>query len=433
MRIQKFITLCMLSLALTVSAQTESKKWDLSSCINYALTNNIEIQKTVLNKEQTGVNTKLAKAQLLPSLSGSIGQNLSTVFASSSSAYTGSAGLSASMKLFDGSKTLKTIEQQKLLEESAGFSVAASEKNIQMAIVQSYMKILYASEAVTVTQSTVDKSDFQFKRAVELEKAGSISMADLALLQSQLSSDNYQLVVAQNTLSSSKLELKQLLELTVGQDIELLIPTLSATEVLKPLSSLQSVYETSLSVMPQVKSSKNSIKVSDLELEKAKAGYLPSLSLNASTGSYYSTANSTALNNQFTDNFNAGVGVTLSIPIFTNRENKSAVEKAKISQKTVQLEMQETEKALLKEVESVYQDALSAQSQYVAATEKVKALEKSYELVEQQFNLGMKNTLELLTEKNNLLAAQQNMMQAKYLSIMDIQILNVYQNLEVGI
>ena len=433
MRIQKLITLCMLSLALTVSAQTESKKWDLSSCIDYALTNNIEIQKTVLNKEQSEVNTKLAKAQLLPSLSGSIGQNLSTVFASSSSAYTGSAGLSASMKLFDGSKTLKTIEQQKLLEESASYSVAASENNIQIAILQSYMKILYASEAVKVYASTVDKSDFQYKRAVELKNAGSISSADLALLESQLSADKYLLVVAQNTLSTSKLELKQLLELAPGQDIELAIPTLSTTEVLKPLSSLQSVFETSLKVMPQVQSSKNSIKISDLELQKAKAGYLPSLSLNASTGSYYSTANTSTINNQFSDNFNAGIGLSLSIPIFTNRENKSAVEKAKISQKTVQLEMLETEKTLLKEVESVYQDALSAQSQYVAASEKVKANESSYNLVMQQFNLGMRNTLELLTEKNNLLAAQQNMMQAKYLSIMNIQILNVYQNLEVGI
>lgn len=93
----------------------------------------------------------------------------------------------------------------------------------------------------------------------------------------------------------------------------------------------------------------------------------------------------------------------------------------------------DTEKSLLTSVESSYQDALSAQSQYVSATEKVKALQTSYELIEQQFNLGLKSTLDLLTEKNNLLAAKQSLIQAKYLSIMNVQMLNLYQDLPLEI
>jgi C-terminal processing protease CtpA/Prc len=129
----------------------------------------------------------------------------------------------------------------------------------------------------------------------------------------------------------------------------------------------------------------------------------------------------------------AGVGVSVSIPIFSNRQNKSAVEKAVLNEKTAKLNMQDTEKSLLTEIESVYQNALSAQSQYQAASEKVKALETSYNLIEQQFGLGMKNTLELLTEKNSLLSARQSQMQAKYLSIANMQILNLYQDIPVDI
>jgi len=45
----------------------------------------------------------------------------------------------------------------------------------------------------------------------------------------------------------------------------------------------------------------------------------------------------------------------------------------------------------------------------------------------------MKNTLELLTEKNNLVNAQQEMVQAKYMTIMNLQLLNFYQNKPIQI
>jgi outer membrane protein len=429
----KLILFPVLLCCISLSAQQKPAQWDLATCINYALVNNIRIQQAKISLESTTVSTKQAKTQLLPSLSGSISQNLSTYPFANTSAYSGNYGVSSSMLLFDGGKTTKTIEQQKLLEDASRYSIVESEKSIQMSILRTYTQILYADEAVKVYDSTVKTSEYQFNRGKELEKAGSISKADLAQLESQLSSDKYQLVVAQNTLSTAKLELKQLLELNPGDDINLTIPQLTKVDVLKPLSSLQSIYETSLGVMPQIKSSKINIQVSELETEKAKAGYLPKISLNGSAGTGHNTASSFTFGSQLSDGFNAGVGVSVSVPIFSNRTNKSTLEKARLNEKTVQLTMQDTEKSLLKEIESVFQDALSAQSQYVAATEKVTALETSYNLIEQQYNLGMKNTLELLTQKNNLLSARQSQMQAKFLSIMDLQILNLYQDIPVEI
>jgi outer membrane protein len=433
MKKRKLTLIPFLLCCISILAQQKPIQWDLSSCINYALTNNIQVQKSKLNLETSLVNTKQAKAQLLPSLSASISQNINTYPIAKTNSYSGSYGVSSSLLLFDGSKTLKTIEQQKLLEDAAKYSIVESEKNIQISILRTYTQILYADEAVKVFDSTVKTSEYQLNRGKELLKAGSISKTDLAQLESQLSSDKYQLVVAQNTLSSAKLELKQLLELNSGEDINLLIPELQKVDILKPLSSLQSIYETSLNVMPQIKSSKINMQVSTLDTEKAKAGYLPKVSLNGSAGTGHNTTSSYTFGNQLSDGFNAGVGLSVSIPIFSNRTNKSTVEKAKLSEKTATLAIQEAEKSLLKEIETVYQDALSAQSQYLAASEKVKALETSYNLIEQQYNLGMKNTLELLTEKNNLLSARQNMMQSKFLSIMDIQILNLYQDLPVEI
>jgi len=438
MKRQTILLSFLLIIAMGITAQDKPQQWDLTSCINYALTNNIQIQKSKITLEQSKISTKLAKAQLFPNLTGSINQDftnypIQTAGGTTSSSYSGNYGISSSLLLFDGGKTEKNIREQKLLEQVGQFNVQYSQKTIQFSILQSYLQILYAAETVNIDSATVEVSKFQFERGGNLLKAGSISKVDVAKLESQYSSDKYQLVVAKNNLETQKINLKQLLELKVEDQLNMAIPVLNDFDILKPLQTLQSIYATSLNVMPQLKSSKLNIQVAGLETEKARAGYLPKVNLNANIGTNHSTLSSLAFNKQLQDGLNDGIGLSVSIPIFTNRANKSAVETNRLNERTSELNLRDAEKSLLTEVESSYQDALSAQSQYIAAQEKVKALQTSYDLIDQQFTLGLKNTLDLLTEKNNLLAAKQGLLQAKYLSIMNVQMLNIYQDLPLEI
>lgn len=128
---------------------------------------------------------------------------------------------------------------------------------------------------------------------------------------------------------------------------------------------------------------------------------------------------------------NESIGLTLSVPIFSNRENKSAVEKAKLQISEAELEYLNAQKELQKTIEDIYLNATSSQAQYAAAIEQVRASKTSYNLAQEQFNLGMKNTVELLTEKNNFLSAQQEMLQAKYMAILNAQLLRFYQGKEI--
>lgn len=185
--------------------------------------------------------------------------------------------------------------------------------------------------------------------------------------------------------------------------------------------------------MPQVKSSQMNISIAELETKKAKAGYLPTLSMNAGLGTGHLSGTDYSFGSQMWNKFNQSVGLTLSIPIFSNRENKSAVQKAQLAYQTSQLELLNTQKELLKTVEGIYLDATSSQNQYTSAMERLNSVELSYKLTEEQFYLGMKNTLELLTEKNNLLIAQQEVLQSKYMAIMSIQLLNFYQKKPIDI
>lgn len=428
------IAVCTFTVAL--KAQEESQKWTLRSCLDYAIENNIQLKKSRVNELSGLEDTERAKAQLFPSLSASVTQgyvNYPSSDVDKNNSYSGNYSINANWTVFDGGQRNKAIKQQKLQNEMDKLSTEQGEDDIQIAIVQTYMQVLYAMESVRINENTVETSKAQRDRAEELYKAGSISLVDFSQLESQYSTDKHQLVVAQTSLDNYKLQLKQLLELDIAQDIELSLSDIEETWVLAPLPDKQVIYTTSLAVMPQIKSSELSLENAELEKQKAKASYWPTVSMNAGVGTGHLSGTNYSFGNKIWNNFNESFGITIKIPIFTNRENKTAYNKAKLAITTSQLELINSQKELLKTVEGIYLDATSAQSQYLSAKERLSYVQQSFKLTEEQFFLGMKNTLEMLTEKNNLLSAQQEVLQSKYMAIMSIQLLNIYQKKPVDL
>ena len=424
------------------------KQWTLRNCIDYALEHNITIRRNHINVESTQEDVKTAKADFLPSLSGNIsqrivnrpnsasgtiisGDNITT--SESKTSYNGSYGIDASWTVYNGSKRVNTLKQQQLNSRIAELTVDESENSIEENITQLYVQILYSAEAVKVNESTLEVSRKEFERGQELFNAGSIASSDLAQLEAQVSNDNYQLVTSQTTLQNYKLQLKQLLELDGDFEMDLFLPPLDDSSVLIPLPTKDDVYQTALNLRPEIESSKLNIEASDMNIKISRAGYIPSLSLSAGIGTTNANGNDFSFSEQVKQNWNNSIGLTLSIPIFDKRQTKSAVNKAKLQRQTSELDLMDNQKTLYKTIESLWLSANSAQQQYVAATQKLKSTQASYALVSEQFNLGMKNTVELLTEKNNLLSAQQETLQAKYTAILNAGLLRFYQGEEIDL
>ena len=210
--------------------------------------------------------------------------------------------------------------------------------------------------------------------------------------------------------------------------MNLALPPIDESKVLVPLPDKRTVYATALGFIPSIQSGKLELEVAELNIANAKAGYYPNLSLNAGIGSGHNTDNNGGIGTQLKQSLNESVGLTLSIPIYSRRANKSAVERARIQQKISELDLQNQEKVLLNEIESAWLDASSAQSQYLAAREQLNATQTSFELTEEQFYLGMKNTVEMLTAKNNWLSAQQEELQARFMALLNIKLLDYYEN-----
>lgn len=425
------LTLIAAFAATRAAAEPDSlKSWTLNDCLDYALEHNIQLRQS-RNDYLSGIeDTKEARAALFPSLTASTSQGLTNYPSSNATdhnSYTGTYGLEAGMTLYNGGKLRTAVKRQQVQNRIDELAVDEAANDIRIAIVRAYMQCLYAAEAVTVNRSTADASKAQRDRAEAMWKAGSISRVDFAQLESQYASDEYQVVVAQSSLDSYRLQIKQLLGLDISDEITLAEPSVDEEAILAQLPSKSDIYATALETMPEIARGELAVEAADLEVREARAGFLPSVALTAGIGTGHMSGGSFESGTQIWNRFNENVGLTLSIPIFSNRQNRTATNKARLAAANTRLTWLDLKKTLLEEVEGAYLDALSAQSQYVAAVEKQQYARRSYELTSEQFAVGMKNTVELLTAQNELTAARQEVLQAKYLSLLNIELLNIYQ------
>ncbi len=434
-RFKPIPALCLLLFAGQAAWAQSPGGWSLRKCIDYARENNIQVHSTQVTQQSSQEDLAEAKAKRVPSLDFSTSQNYVNQKSEktdgnfeANGTYSGNYALKTGITIYNGSKLTNSLRQQEVINKSRQFQVDMARNDIEIAVTQAYLNILYANENVKISRQTVESSAAQLERSKALLEAGSIAPSDYAQMESQYSSDKYQLTVSQTSLDQNILTLKQLLELGLDESFDVQFPDLSSEDVLAEVPALDRVYRRALEVMPQVENSRLNVESAQLGEKIAAGDGLPSLTASASIGTGNISGTNYSFYNQLNNKLNENVGITLSVPIFNNRKGEVVDRTVALQTRQAELDYQSMEKDLLKDVESLYQDAVSAQSRYLAANDKVKSAETSYGLVLAQFNEGMKNTVELLTEKNNYLSAQQEQIQAKYQAVLSIKLLNFYQN-----
>lgn len=442
---QKLMTAAaVLLLATTAAAQ---KQWTLQECVDYAMQNNITLKKSKLQKESATEELKGAKAALLPTVSASTNQSVGyqpwkdtdmsyvtngTVNTKvDKSSYNGSYSVSGQWTVWNGNRNYNTIKLDKLSEEQAELQAQETANTIQERIAQIYSQILYLAENVKVNEQMLETSKKNEERGKEMVNVGKMSQADLAQLTAQRANDEYAIVEAKTQLMNYELQMKQLLEITDEERFQVAIPEISDAQVLAEIPALTTVYEQALMSRPEIERSQLAIESSGVSVDMAKAGRMPSVNL---TGGISTSTNSLSNNgwgSQLKSNVNSSLGVGVSVPIYDARSTKTAVNKAKIQQLQAQLDLQDLQKTLYQDVQQYWLNAWSNQQKYQAAKSSVESAQQSYDLLSEQFRLGLKNIVELMAGKDNLLSQQQNQLQSKYLTLYNLQMLQFYQNGEL--
>ncbi len=430
-----------LALFLTDGFANAQKAWTLQECLDYALANNIQLQQKNISTASSREDILQSKSALFPSVSFSTNQNMSwrpfaesTVNLSNGSmttsrntvSYNGSYGINANWVVWNGGRNTNAIKQNELTEEMNELSAEQTANSIQEKIAQLYVQILYETEAVKVNEQIVKASELQRDRAKVLVEVGQLARVDLVQLEAQVNQDLYSLANAQSQLANYKLQLKQLLEIHNDEEFNVAIPNVNDESVLNIVPDQQSVYNAALESRPEIKSGKLSIESSEIAVDVARAGYMPSVSINAGMGASNNDVQKMAFFNQLKINMSNSVGVNVSVPIFDQHQARTNIRKAKYALQSSELNLQDQKKQLYSTIENYWLNATTSQQQYVYAKANVKSMQESYELVSEQFNLGLKNIVELTTGKNNLLQAEQQLLQTKYTALLNQAMLNFY-------
>lgn len=429
-----------IAIALSASAQ---KKWTLTECIDYALQNNITLQQAKLQKQSATEERKQAKAALLPSLSASTNQSfgyrpwlengVATVTNGTVNSkvnktyYNGSYGINAQWTVWNGNQNRNQVKLGEVSEQQAELQTETTANNIQERIAQLYVQILYMNEAVEVNKQSLETSKRNEQRGKEMVEVGKMAKADLAQLTAQRAADEYTIVEAESNIANYKLQLKQLLELTGDEAFDIEMLTAGDERALAEIPALSTVYETALGGRPEIKNAQLGVKQSDIQMNIAKAGAMPTISINGGVGTSTASMSSQNWDKQIKTNFDASVGASVSVPLFDNRKTKTAVNKARIQREQAQLELLDQQKQLYATIEGYWLDAETNQQKFKTALTTVESEQASYDLLEEQFRLGLKNIVELMTGKDRLLSSQQNKLQAKYTTILNRQLLRFYQ------
>lgn len=423
------------------------KKWSLRQCIDYAMDNNIQLQKSKISENVAETELKQAKAGILPNLSGSMTQSLSyrpfqknssnfvngsiTSNSSNKTIQNGSYGINANWTVWNGGINTNSIKSKQKDLEITRLESMQQANSIQEQITQLYVQILYSSDAVKVNKEINKKDSIAYVQGQEMLKAGKLSRSDLQQMKAAVSESGYAVVNSITQVRNYKLQLKQLLELQPGEEFDITPISTDESLVTSTIPDKMDVYSTALASRPEIISGKYNIESSELQLKIAKAGYMPTVSLTGGIGDNHMTGTNENFGNQMKYNLSGSVSLTLSIPIFDNRQTKSAIEKAKYNYANAQLDLTDKEKDLYSAIETYWLNATSNQQRFIAAKSNVESQQENNDLISEQFRLGLKDIVELTTSRSSLLQAKQEMLESKYMTLLNVQLLKFYSGEEI--
>lgn len=434
-----FILIIFLTL-LSIQKKAESQNFTLAQCIQYALEHNISVQQSKLSAETNKVNAEQIRSSRFPSVDANIRQNHVWIDEQQAQSdnwkFTGnsstSAGINANVTLFNGFRTNNAIKQAESNYQAGLLDAETRKESVILQVLQAYMQVLYADEQIKNAKNQVDLTAKQLEYAKERYKIGAISQADYLQIESQLATEKLTLTNANNQLASNKTNLMQLMEHPITQSFSVEKPDLSQLKYNDSIPDVMQVYALALASKPQVQSIALKSKSAELEISKAQANKLPTLSLEAGiTTNYSGKVSQLSFSSQLDHNFSPSIGVTLSIPIFKQGSIKSQIQNAQIQQQITQLDGQSTLNQLRKDVENACLDVTSSITEYKSAFAQQQTASESYELAQERFSKGVINSVDFLYQKTSFIKAESTLLQARYNLLYSLKVLDFYSGKEV--
>lgn len=422
--LKKTILFFLYTFPLLVYGQDSLKThYNLEDCIELALKNNADAQKSANNSALASLDLKQAKAALLPTLSGSLDHNINTGFSTdpinnsiiSENITSGSQGLNTNIILFNGLNLLRTIRQQAFAYKATQMDEQRVKDNLTLDIILAYLQVITAQDVLNQNKQQRDVTHKQLERLAIMNRDGAIPPGEYYDVKGQFSGDQVTVLTAENTLRTNIITLTQLLNIpyTAALSFE---PINQLPEVSSESLNFQMLYENASSSLGTIKAAKFWKESADYELKATRSLYFPSLSLGAGLNSRYSNGGSGygTYMDQIRNNLGKGAGLTLSIPILDGFRRRINVSRAKINVRNAEIDLENTQNNLQQQTSQVLINLQTAKEKYLELKEQVEAYKESFRVAEVRFEAGDINSVEFLLQKNKYDQANINLVVTQY-------------------
>jgi outer membrane protein len=420
--------------------------WSLQRCLEYAKENNIQLKQSALNKESAEYQKKQALALMFPDLNANVGYNSNfgrsidpgTNSFVNQTVNSNNFWLGTGVTLFNGFGLMNSFRQSQLDVLAATYDVQGLSNDISMNIASAFMQVMFEEELLNVAKEKFASTKGQLERTAKLVDAGSLPAGSLMDVESQLATNELQVVNSEIAVQTAIVALKQLLNLQTSEPFAIERPTVDLPMVDISATTVTSIYEKAMENWPQIKAKETRVNSAKRGEWIAFASYTPTLRASASVSTLYSSsykdynldtfeATDIPYGDQLDRNLSQSIGLSLSIPLFNGLQSRTAVNKSRLSRINSELELQDTKNQLYSSVQQAYSDASSANRGYEASLKSVTASERAFSYAEQRYAVGSLNSTEFNISRNNLAIARAELLRAKYIYMFRTKILDFYQ------
>ncbi|MDE7388381.1 MAG: TolC family protein [Muribaculaceae bacterium] len=407
--------------ALTHPQHTDTLRWDLSQCLDYAHEHNVQLKQSRLSADAARYTLEASRARWQPTLDFATTHTLqNTPFAEQGdkNAYNSSYGLNASWTVYDGGNRTASIRRDRASLRAAEQNAEAERQTIDMEILKLYINLLYAREAIAVNTELAAVSAAQEERARALLESGRMARPDYAQLLAQAESDRYEVASARASYASRCVQLKQWLELDLFDTVEVQDVTITDEMISTPLMPIAEAYAMALEADANLRARKLRTDVAAESVKTARSSGLPSVALQAGVGSGYYTMQSGAWGSQMKRGLSEQLGLTVAVPIFNQKQTRTAVAQARIEELNAEYDFHTREDEIGQSLEEWYVSSNSSTSRYEAAAAKESAAALSGEMLDAKFSVGYVEVTDMIQAHATLSSARHERLQAKYMAVL---------------
>jgi len=437
---------CLLGLLLLSSSRLSAQEtWSLQRCLDHAREHNIQLKQSMLNRQQAEYGKAQALAMMFPDLNANAGYSSNfgrsidpgtNTFVTEQVNYN-NYWLGSGVTLFNGLRLLNTFKQSQIDVLAATYDLEGLTNDISMNIASAFMQVMFNEEMLLITQERLASTKEQMERTRKMVDAGAMPMGNLLDVESQVATDELQVVNAENAILTAILTLKQLLNLQSDEPFRIARPTMDLPMADITATTVDEIYSKSMTNWPQIRAQEARMESARRGERIAFAGYTPVLRGSGSISSFYSSAKFFGIEadpygEQMDRNFSQSIGVSLNIPIFNGLQSRTAMNRSRLSRINTELQLQDTKNQLYSSVQQAYNDALAANRQYEASMKSVNASERAFSYAEQRHAVGAMNDVEFNISRNNLAIARSELLRAKYEYIFRTKILDFYQGVPLA-